>query len=71
MEVGWSDEAQRSIQGGEVQSFGVEVLVLVHCCRACACACAWLGLACLLSHLLAIAVVMVGASIIAHSLTEQ
>ena len=30
-----------------------------------------LGLACLLSHLLAIAVVMVGASIIAHSLTEQ
>ena len=47
MEVGWSDEAQRSIQGGEVQSFGVEVLVLVHCCRAllaCACACAWLVL---------------------------
>jgi hypothetical protein len=45
LEVGWSDEAQRSIQGGEVQSFGVEVLVLVHCCRALlACACAWLGL---------------------------
>ena len=71
MEVGWSDEAQRSIQGGEVQSFGVEVLVLVHCCRACACAWLVLGLAYLLSHLLAIAVVMVGASIIAHSLTEQ
>ena len=69
MEVGWSDEAQRSIQGGKVQAFGAEVLVLVHCCHAllaCLLACA-----CLLSHLLAIAIIMVGASIIAHCLTEQ
>jgi len=65
LEVGWSDEAQRSIQGGKVQAFGVEVPVLVHCCHA------LLACACLLSHLLAIAVIMVGGSIIAHCLTEQ